>query len=318
MTNDEWTNELYHHGIFGQKWGKRNGPPYPLKPGKHSAREKRLGWRKSLRKGQDSDVPEQKKSRGVDWDKHPDSKYFDSRKFGTDDLDRLTARFNSEKAFNDALAAKLRSENMLDADKYKSMSRKQKRELYQKITEMESDAEYYNAYQRQVQSQVNLIESQKRLAELTKKPDSAFKKARKAVGGMLVDMGKQSIKNVGTEAMTYMLGTSVNKIAGTQVINVNKQKEDLAMKELKRKTDNLTAQYNYQKAKRQLDEENASNYGDITRQQYDEARKLAEYHQNLKKVEQAKHDIKGMHKEYKEFKDWKKQNKKNKKNGGGD
>lgn len=22
--------ELYHHGIKGQKWGVRNGPPYPL------------------------------------------------------------------------------------------------------------------------------------------------------------------------------------------------------------------------------------------------------------------------------------------------
>lgn len=23
-------NELYHHGILGQRWGHRNGPPYPL------------------------------------------------------------------------------------------------------------------------------------------------------------------------------------------------------------------------------------------------------------------------------------------------
>lgn len=29
--------ELYHHGIKGQKWGKRNGPPYPLSEKKHNA-----------------------------------------------------------------------------------------------------------------------------------------------------------------------------------------------------------------------------------------------------------------------------------------
>jgi hypothetical protein len=31
--------ELSHHGILGQKWGSRNGPPYPLKGGDYSARE---------------------------------------------------------------------------------------------------------------------------------------------------------------------------------------------------------------------------------------------------------------------------------------
>lgn len=34
-------NELSHHGIMGQKWGTRNGPPYPLGGGDYSAREKR-------------------------------------------------------------------------------------------------------------------------------------------------------------------------------------------------------------------------------------------------------------------------------------
>lgn len=32
---------LYHHGIKGQKWGQRNGPPYPLDASDHSAAEKK-------------------------------------------------------------------------------------------------------------------------------------------------------------------------------------------------------------------------------------------------------------------------------------
>lgn len=42
---------LSHHGILGQKWGKRNGPPYPLDASDHSASENKAGWRKSLKGG---------------------------------------------------------------------------------------------------------------------------------------------------------------------------------------------------------------------------------------------------------------------------
>jgi hypothetical protein len=44
-------NELYHHGILGQKWGQRNGPPYPLGQEDHSARERRAGYQRSIKGG---------------------------------------------------------------------------------------------------------------------------------------------------------------------------------------------------------------------------------------------------------------------------
>ena len=39
---------ISHHGILGQRWGTKNGPPYPLGSGDHSASEKKAGWRSSL------------------------------------------------------------------------------------------------------------------------------------------------------------------------------------------------------------------------------------------------------------------------------
>lgn len=47
------TDYLQHHGILGQKWGRRNGPPYPLDAGDHSASEKKAGWRQSLAENRD-------------------------------------------------------------------------------------------------------------------------------------------------------------------------------------------------------------------------------------------------------------------------
>ena len=42
------SDELYHHGILGQRYGQQNGPPYPLLATAHSTSEKKAGWVQSL------------------------------------------------------------------------------------------------------------------------------------------------------------------------------------------------------------------------------------------------------------------------------
>ena len=60
---EAWRQELYHHGIKGQKWGVRKGPPYPLDAEDHTTAEKRAGWKKSLDKPTGSVTKKTKKTK---------------------------------------------------------------------------------------------------------------------------------------------------------------------------------------------------------------------------------------------------------------
>ena len=53
---------LKHHGILGQKWGKVNGPPYPLGSDQHSTLEKKDNWRKSLNGANNKKIYERHRS----------------------------------------------------------------------------------------------------------------------------------------------------------------------------------------------------------------------------------------------------------------
>ena len=45
-----YTDELYHHGIIGQKWGEKNGPPYPLGGGDYTEAEMKALRKERLNK----------------------------------------------------------------------------------------------------------------------------------------------------------------------------------------------------------------------------------------------------------------------------
>lgn len=45
---------IAHHGILGQKWGKKNGPPYPITPGSHSSSEKKAASAAGVKVGKSS------------------------------------------------------------------------------------------------------------------------------------------------------------------------------------------------------------------------------------------------------------------------
>ena len=63
--NNDYRDYLAHHGIKGMAWGRRNGPPYPLAAGDHSAAEKRAGWRSSLSSGSRGDLKRRQRNSGT-------------------------------------------------------------------------------------------------------------------------------------------------------------------------------------------------------------------------------------------------------------
>lgn len=66
-SENDWRDYLAHHGIDGQKWGDKNGPPYPLRSDAYSVREKKKAsrfYKKALKRSDvDSTKNEPKRDR---------------------------------------------------------------------------------------------------------------------------------------------------------------------------------------------------------------------------------------------------------------
>lgn len=76
----EYKNYVSHSGILGMKWGKRNGPPYPLKPGDHSAEEKRKNKGNYSQDNRPKNPSSSGKSNSSDIQKVPEDVYSGKKK----------------------------------------------------------------------------------------------------------------------------------------------------------------------------------------------------------------------------------------------
>lgn len=150
-------NELQHFGILGMKWGKRNGPPYPLSGSQKSSAEKNA----------------KKKAKSV-------------------------------KKVN----------KVAESDPDNSRTKRDIKNL--------SDEE--------LRALINRLELEKKYRELST-PESKKKENRgkKLIEDILYD----STKNIGTQAVTRVMGETLNKL----VSHVTKNKEDPYVNPKKGQTD---------------------------------------------------------------------------------
>lgn len=95
-----------HHGILGQKWGKKNGPPYPLDYSKLSAEERAKDKERAINEGDISTVS-YKKNRNY---------YSDAELNSVINRYNLNARLSELQAKSELLAkGKSKSEQLTDA-----------------------------------------------------------------------------------------------------------------------------------------------------------------------------------------------------------
>ena len=73
-------DDIWHHGIKGQSWGVRNGPPYPLGSGDHSAAERKAGWRSSLNSSRKQENSSKQSTNTNEESKHEHKQLTDQQK----------------------------------------------------------------------------------------------------------------------------------------------------------------------------------------------------------------------------------------------
>ena len=121
----DYDSELYHHGIKGQKWGDKNGPPYPLGASDHSSseiKEGRKGWSKEAKKEK---INTRKNKRQLRRDKRAQKYYNKADKYQSK-IDSLTKKGRSKRRINKLEKKKQKALHDAEIKKNGKLTKKEK------------------------------------------------------------------------------------------------------------------------------------------------------------------------------------------------
>jgi len=197
--------EMYHHGIGGQKWGEQNGPPYPLNPNKDYSKAEKKAMKKEYRK----EVRRQKKER-----KRNEKEEERKKRLAEEE-----ARLEEEK--NKAI----KSGSIKDVDKYKDrMTNEELKEAMERIKNIQSFEDLkikdLTIENDRIQKELDKITKENNLREQELKKKYGPKKAEE----LLKKTGRIT-KSLGDIAMDLNKGTvlykSIRKIINEELNNNN-------------------------------------------------------------------------------------------------
>ncbi|MCD8155144.1 MAG: hypothetical protein LUF78_10780 [Clostridiales bacterium] len=209
-------DELWHSGVKGQKWGEKNGPPYPL------SRQKRFGGN-GRNKGSGSSV---KKTGIVSAVKSRLSGSSTKNSSTSSESDNSTkkktgiitaAKSRLSKAKNDTESTEKKTEEKKTETKATSSKTK-------KLSQM-SNAE--------IQAAIDRLNLEQKYAEAVasasgKKNTNTGKTFAQKMGGKLADSFVNAAGTVSQQLATQMLSAAVNKVAsslGADYISINTKYE---------------------------------------------------------------------------------------------